>query len=736
MKASVSFSPIGPWPVVALAAVAVMVLTVWAYQHKLRGTSGRWRWFALSLRLAAVVLCLIAALRPSVVLQEKKKQPAALIFLLDRSRSMVFTDEKNGQSRWARALETLKEAREAARGLGPDIEVKFYRFDSALRDDKPEDTADPDGRETAIGPTLLEGAKNAQGMRVAMILLSDGTSNGGLNPLVAARQLASQQVPVTTVAFGTENAGANSKDLAVRDLVTPATVFVKNQMPIKGTLVAHGFAGQTVDVEMLVEDQREPVRKEYKLPQGSEVVSISGLSYIPQTTGEKKVTLLVKPKDGELIQSNNRIDTFVSVMKGGVNVLYLQGPNFTWEYKFLMMAIGTSNNIQVDLQVLRRPAVGDKSQVDDAVFAPGKYDVYVLGDLPADHLTARQEKLLTTAVEKGAGLIMLGGRSSFGAGGWAQSDLARVLPMQLHPGDGHLEPEGGIRFVPSRDALDSYVLQVGPNRTETTRLWNSLPPLAGTNRFGPSKATATIYGHTPAPNAEPIMIGLELGKARTLAFGGETWVWARASDDGRAAHRKLWRQIILWLAHKEDQGENQIKLKLDQRRLAVGQKLGLAVTARDSKGAPLADVEYETKVTREGANAQVEPVTLYNQGDEARGAYYALGQPGDYRVTVTGKRLGEVVGTDTARFLVYQDEREMENPAADRRLLHDIAQITGGESKAPEELRDYVKSLNGKVYTEYVVLRERKIWDNWPFLLIFTALLTLEWWLRKRHGWV
>ncbi|MDR3633103.1 MAG: hypothetical protein P4L84_04650 [Isosphaeraceae bacterium] len=733
----VSFSPIGPWPVVAVAAVLVMVLTVWAYQQRLRGTSGSWRWFALGLRLAAVLLCLVASLRPSIVIQEKKKQPAALIFVEDASRSMTVKDEKGGQSRWARMRETMKEAREAAKGLGPDIEVKYYRFDGSLHDDNPDDVAEPGGRETAIGPALLEGAKNAQGVRVAaMVLLGDGASNGGLNPAVAARQLRTQGVPVTTVAFGSENAGATSKDLALRDLVTPPTVFVKNQMQVKGTLVARGFSGQTVDVEMVVEDQREPVRKEIKIPQGTEVVPLTGLSYIPQTAGEKKVTLRVKPKDGELIPTNNEISTFVSVMKGGVNVVYLQGPNFTWEYKFLMMAIESSPDIEVDLQVLRRPAAGDKSQVEDSIFAPGKYDVYILGDLPADHLTARQEKLLTAAVDHGAGLIMLGGRSSFGPGGWAASELARVLPTQLHPGDGQLEPEGGIRFVPSRDALDSYVLQVGPNRTETTRMWNSLPPLAGTNRFGQPKLSATIYGHTPGPKSEPIMIGLETGKARVLAFGGETWVWARASDEGRAAHHKLWRQIIFWLAHKEDQGENQIKIKLDQRRLAIGQKLGFAVTAHDTKGAPLTDLEYDTKVTREGANAQAETVPVYNQGEEARGAYYAIGQPGDYKVTVTAKRAGEVVATDSARFLVYQDDREMENPAADRRLLHDIAEITGGESKSPEELVPYLKTLNGKVYTEHVTLTERKIWDNWPFLLIFTALLTLEWWLRKRHGWV
>jgi hypothetical protein len=732
-----SLNPIGPWPMVAAAAVAVMVLTVWAYQQRLRGTSGRWRWWALGLRLAAVILCVIASLRPSLVIQEEKKQPAALIFLEDASRSMALTDEKDGQSRWARLRETMKEAREAARALGPDIEVKYYRFDSSLHDDKPDDNAEPQGRETAIGPAMMEGMQNAQGLKVAaMVLLADGASNSGLNPLVAARTLRTQGVAVTTVGFGKEDTGASSKDLAVRDLVTPPTVFVKNQMQVKGTLVAHGFAGQTVDVELQVEDQREPVHKAVKIPPGSDVIPLTGLSYIPQTTGEKKVTLRVKPKDGELIQTNNEISTFVSVMKGGVNVLYLQGPNFTWEYKFLMRAIDPSQGIEVDLQVLRRPAAGDKSQVDDAVFAPGKYDVYILGDLPADHLTARQERLLTEAVEKGAGLIMLGGRSSFGAGGWAASELARVLPTQLHPGDGQLEPEGGIRFITSRDALDSYVLQIGPNRAETTRLWNSLPPLAGTNRFGQPKPAATVYGHTPGARSEPIMVGLQTGNARTLAFGGETWIWARFGDEGRAAHKKLWRQIIFWLAHKEDQGENQIKVKLDQRRLAVGQKLGFGVTARDAKGAPLNDLDYEANIVRDGANTEVKTGPVYNQGDEARGACYDLTQPGDYRLTVTAKRRGEIVGTDAARFIVYQDDREMENPAADRRLLRDIAEITGGESKSPEELVPYLKTLNGKVYTKHVTLTEKKVWDNWPFLLLFTALLTLEWWLRKRHGWV
>ena len=97
---------------------------------------------------------------------------------------------------------------------------------------------------------------------------------------------------------------------------------------------------------------------------------------------------------------------------------------------------------------------------------------------------------------------------------------------------------------------------------------------------------------------------------------------------------------------------------------------------------------------------------------------------------------GKEVGRDSARFLVYQDDRELENPAADRTMLRQIANATGGESLPPEQLVRYIKDLKGKLFTESYSQTERKIWDNWPFLILFTTLLTLEWIVRKRHGWV
>src|SRR5262249_9803822 len=152
------------------------------------------------------------------------------------------------------------------------------------------------------------------------------------------------------------------------------------------------------------------------------------------------------------------------------------------------------------------------------------------------------------------------------------------------------------------------------------------------------------------------------------------------------AHRKFWRQVVFWLSHKENQGDDQIKLKLDPRRISVGQKVELTVTARDAKGMPLSGLTFDTKVEREGLNPSSEPVELYTQGDEARGSYAATGQPGVYKVTVIGQRNGQDIGRDSSRFLVYQDDRELENQSADLALARQIAEITGGEAVNHEAL--------------------------------------------------
>jgi hypothetical protein len=135
------------------------------------------------------------------MLDEKKKQASSIVFLIDSSSSMIMADEVGLQKRWVVAKKALDSATKAMEGKSKDLEVKVYRFDTDLHDYKAEDTKDPNGRETDLGSMLLKAVKDNSGSSrvTSVVLLSDGASNGGISPLVAANQLRANLIPVVTV---------------------------------------------------------------------------------------------------------------------------------------------------------------------------------------------------------------------------------------------------------------------------------------------------------------------------------------------------------------------------------------------------------------------------------------------------------------------------------------------------------------------------------------------------------
>jgi len=90
-----------------------------------------------------------------------------------------------------------------------------------------------------------------------------------------------------------------------------------------------------------------------------------------------------------------------------------------------------------------------------------------------------------------------------------------------------------------------------------------------------------------------------------------------------------------------------------------------------------------------------------------------------------------------AKFLVYEDDSELASPAADISLLGDMAELTGGKFLYPEQLPGFLDDLRGQdLHLEVERLTHIRLWDNWPFLLLFVALLTAEWAIRKWRGLV
>src|SRR4029077_728919 len=126
------------------------------------------------------------------------------------------------------------------------------------------------------------------------------------------------------------------------------------------------------------------------------------------------------------------------------------------------------------------------------------------------------------------------------------------------------------------------------------KLWESLPPLESANRFNKLKDGAIVLAE--APGKIPLLVAQDYGRGRTMAFAADsTWLWHLAGHE--EAHQRFWQQVVLWLAHKDTQGDESVWVKLDSRRYRVGQPVGMTFGARDADKRPIDDAAFTVEVT-------------------------------------------------------------------------------------------------------------------------------------------
>ena len=92
--------------------------------------AGRRRMTLVGLRLAVIVLVILAMLRPTLVYTQTEKEAATFVVLADRSRSMTVPDEMGGKTRWEALRRTLADAQAALAALAEDLEIAAFAFDA------------------------------------------------------------------------------------------------------------------------------------------------------------------------------------------------------------------------------------------------------------------------------------------------------------------------------------------------------------------------------------------------------------------------------------------------------------------------------------------------------------------------------------------------------------------------------------------------------------------------------
>jgi len=207
---------------------------------------------------------------------------------------------------------------------------------------------------------------------------------------------------------------------------------VKNELTVGGEIRIDGYANREIPVRLLFETapgKMEVVgQQSVKAVSDGQVIPVK-FKFAPQTPGEFKLTLEALPQFGELVTTNNELSTFVRVLKGGLNVLYIEG-TYRVEQKFIRQALDASHDIHVDY--LRLDARHPETRPGDLAesFRPGKYEVYILGDVDSTAFHESELHDLAEAVNRGAGLIMLGGFHSFGPGRYSETRWPTCCPWR------------------------------------------------------------------------------------------------------------------------------------------------------------------------------------------------------------------------------------------------------------------------------------------------------------------
>ena len=295
-------------------------------------------------------------------------------------------------------------------------------------------------------------------------------------------------------------------------------------------------------------------------------------------------------------------------------------------------------------------------------------------------------------------------------------------------------PDRGLAMLPSRRFGDMPIMRLAP-RDKNRETWERLPGLEGANLFRALKPSAKTLAVTP--EGQPLLVAAEPGAGRVLCFAGDsTWLWCMAGFEKE--HKQFWRQVVLWLAKKEDSDKPGVWVKLPQRQYTPGRPVEFSVGATSPQAEPLPDATFEANMALPDGARQ--PLHLVRQGDQTRGLFKDALAPGDYTITVSAVDAGTPLGEARARFIVYDQDLEMENPAPRPALLESLSKMTeasGGKIFSPEELPELCRRLRERPRDLEVPIETKTTpWDKPAFFLLIVGLLTAEWFLRKKWGLV
>lgn len=399
------------WLWLAVPAVAIVVVGWLAASRTL--TTGR-RIASLVIRLA-LVACLVLSLAGTRVALASDR--LSVVFLLDASASMLDAAREDLVD-WARAA--VKEMPE-----GDTAGIVVFGA-NALVDRLPselDELADP-ASEPVVGATdvaaavRLAAAIFPAGTQQRMVLLSDGNDTSGeAEEAIAAAAARGIRLDVVLPA------DQSAAEVLVDAVDAPPGARVGETIDLSVRLRSTITTGATL---RLLADGASVATRELQIEPGITTIPFSVSADEP---GFHVFRAVIEPRDDRFVE-NNAAEAYVLVT-GEPQVLL--ATNDAQRAADLVASLGEGS---LDVTVV------GSTGVPSSLTTLAGYDAVVLDDVEADDLgEATMATLQVYVRDLGKGLVMLGGRDSYGAGGYLSTPLEETLPVYMTVRDRERSPD-------------------------------------------------------------------------------------------------------------------------------------------------------------------------------------------------------------------------------------------------------------------------------------------------------
>ncbi|OGQ78867.1 MAG: hypothetical protein A3F90_09205 [Deltaproteobacteria bacterium RIFCSPLOWO2_12_FULL_60_19] len=735
-----------PWWAVAAVALGAAALLVYQFLGLRERLGSRRSGLLAVLRAAVYALLVFFLLSPGLVQKRVSKLKRPLAVVLDTSQSMAFpatfgNGAKPGKSRIDLVKEKLLEGKDSLmERLARDYDLRVYQLSTGLTPLAPSTLSQLSaaGQGTRLLEALREAGREEAGGG-AILLFSDGIANGEEKMLDASSSL-----PLPVVAVGVGDSQGYT-DLRVADLGAPEFAFRGRELKIDFTVQAYGLAGKTVPL-YLNRGKNLISSRSINIDRDAFEQRIT-LSYTPKEIGAHSFAVSLPPQPGEVITQNNQKEFKVEVKRDKIRVLTLSGSP-SWNYRFLRMALKQDPFIDlVSFVFLRTPTdvvdVPDSQlslipfPIDEIFLEELKnFDVLLLDDFShRSYFNMLYLEKLRDFVRDGGGLAMFGGVRSFDSGGFADSPLREALPVELD-GKGTYQIETRVRGTLTAVGRAHPVTRLVPDPQANEEAWKKMPPLTTFNQILRAKGETLLQ----ADSGLPLLTVGRFGKGRTLALmSDDVWRWSFAAvgnGESPQHHLKLVRHAVRWLG--QEPTFEQVRIESIAGARTPGGKSEINVRVMNDDFTPASHAAVRMKL----AGPEGEETTLEAAQANEAGSYRADFVPvreGTYRVEAEAQLAGKVLGKDRRNFLVAFPYGEEEDGRPRPELLKQIAEKSHGEfipiaDLNPAALDRIAAKLERLAPSEVIERREIPLWSTlWTFALIL-ALLSSEWWLRRKWG--